>query len=161
MSHVMRLLVALALALLMVGAVACGGTEETDPAANEEEKDEESAAKVTIEAAEYKFNLPPTLKAGSTTFTLENVGKEPHFIQIQELKGNAPPIPRLLKLPQKKAEAFFVRQVAQTGVIKPGETSEPFVAELTPGRYGYVCFVSTKGKPPHAFLGMAGEFTVK
>ena len=160
MSYVMKLMVALALAVLMVGTVACGDAEETDPAANEEET-AEAGGEVTIEATEFKFDLPATLPAGPTTFTLDNVGKEPHFIQIVELSAEAPAVPELIKLPQKKAESFFVRQVAQTPPVSPGEQSEPFEADLTPGRYGYVCFFSSKGEPPHAFQGMHGEFTVE
>ena len=166
MSYLMKLLVALSLALLMVGTVACGGDTEETPEATEEDTTEEdtdagAGGEVTIEASEYKFDLPATLPAGPTTFTLDNVGKEPHFIQIQELTEDSPPVAELLQLPQKKAEGFFVRQVAQTKVIQPADTSDPFEAELTPGRYGYVCFFASKGEPPHAFQGMAGEFTVE
>ena len=162
MSHVMKLLMALALALLLVGTVACGDDGETDPGANEEETEkDEGGGEVTVEASEYKFDLPATLPAGSTTFTLDNVGKEPHFIQIVELKADAPPVPKLLKLPEKKAEGFFARRVGQTPPVAPGKQSKPFEADLTPGRYAYVCFFSKKGKPPHAFLGMAGEFKVE
>ncbi len=48
-------------------------------------------------------------------------------------------------------------------MVKPGETAKkPLTADLTPGRYGYVCFVfSKKEKAPHALLGMVGEFTVE
>ncbi len=165
MSYLMKLLVALAMALLMVGTVACGDTEETPDATEEDTTEEDTDAgaggEVTIQAEEYKFDIPATLPAGPTTFTLVNVGEEPHFIQIQELKADSPSVAKLLKLPGNKAESFFVRQVAQTKVIQPGDTSDPFEAELTSGRYGYVCFFSEKGEPPHAFQGMAGEFTVE
>lgn len=168
MSRLMRVLLALALASLMMGAVACGDDEESDPTAQEETDEEpteapeeETSGEVTISATEYAFDLPATLPAGTTTFTLQNDGAEPHFIQIVELQAEAPPVAELIQLPQKKAEAFFVREVAETDLVEPGEASQPFEAELTAGRYGYVCFFALKGDPPHAFQGMNGEFIVE
>ncbi len=162
-----KLFIALALAALMVGAVACGD-DEADPAAEEEVAEEETPEEpeapeeVTVSATEYAFSMPTTLPAGTTPFILDNVGKEPHFISIVELQADAPTVEELLKLPEKKAEAFFVRpDVLTTKPIQPGEQSEPMEAELTPGRYGYVCFFATKGEPPHALQGMFGEFTVE
>ena len=110
-------------------------------------------------ATEYKFDLPATMPAGQTTLTLANEGKEPHFIEIVELKTDAPPAEKLVKM--RSAQKFFVRQVANTPPVKPGAESEPVTAELTAGRYGYVCFIEAPNGKPHAFLGMVGEFTVE
>lgn len=153
-------------AVLALGLVACGGGDETDdadtPAAGETtagEETPEASGEITVNATEYAFDLPETLPAGETTFTLNNVGEEKHFIEILELKADAPPVDELVKI--KRADKFFVRRVGGTKPIGPGEQAEPFTGELTPGRYGYACFFATKKGPPHAFLGMAGEFTVE
>ncbi len=45
---------------------------------------------------------------------------------------------------------------------RPGETAkERITGELTPGTYGYACFLETKDGTPNAFLGMAGTFVVE
>lgn len=161
-----KLLVGLLLALLTLGAVACGDDEAATPepwaqATDGEETPAELPASGTVEihATEYAFDVPLTLPAGPTTFTLINTGAEKHFIEILELKADAPPASELVKI--RKADKYFVRRVGGTKPVAPGATSEPFEGELTPGRYGYACFIETKDGKPHAFLGMVGEFTVQ
>ena len=160
-SRASKVTLLIAAGVLLFGLAACGEDSEEN-GGNDAGGDKESgqaAEAVTITATEYKFDLPATLPAGKTTFTLVNEGKEQHFIEIIELKADAPPVAKLIKS-KKPPDQFFVRQAGGTKPVKPGETSKPFEVDLTPGRYGYVCFIeSPKGKP-HAFLGMFGEFTV-
>lgn len=125
---------------------------------------ETEGGEVLITAVEYEFDLPDTLPAGPTVFTLKNDGKQPHFIDIVKLTDDAPGVDKLIKMPERKVGQYFEGQPNQIPVVKPGETGKKTLEiELESGaRYGYVCFISDgKGKPPHAFLGMAGEFTVE
>ena len=164
--RILNVLFVLLVGGLATSLVACGGGDEGDGGAATEEEGSEDAgaegegtAETTIVATEYKFDLPATMPAGETTFTLANEGKEQHFIEIVELKEDAPPVDKLVKM--RDAQKFFVRQAGNTPPVKPGEESQPFDVDLTPGRYGYVCFIQAPNGKPHAFLGMAGEFTVE
>jgi hypothetical protein len=167
------LFLALMLALLLA---ACGSDDngDTDPGAqpaetaeeteepNETEAPAEGGAQVAVTATEFEFDLPDTLPAGETTFNFVNAGKQPHELSLVELSEDAPAVDKLLKLPEKKAAEFFTE--AGHAFAKPGKSQEnAFTYELTSGaRFAYVCFVQDpKSKTPHAFLGMAGEFTVE
>jgi hypothetical protein len=151
------------LALLFVG---CGNDDpatESDAGAEPTEAAEPEGAEVLITAVDYKFDLEATYPAGPTTFSLQNDGDEPHFIDIVELTEDAPALEKLLKMGDNKVGKFFVGQPNHISVVKPGESAEePVEIDLVAGaRYGYVCFVENKKGVPHAFLGMAGEFTVE
>lgn len=160
----------LALGLLLVS---CGDDEPTvepvagattEAPATEEETPEAPATEggtVEITAVDYAFNVPAELPAGPTTFILTNAGDEKHFMDIVQLIDDAPPVEELIKLPDNKVGKYFASGPNHIDTLKPGETSEPLEIDLVSGaRYGYVCFFSTKGEKPHAFMGMHGEFTV-
>ncbi|HEX2241380.1 MAG TPA: plastocyanin/azurin family copper-binding protein [Actinomycetota bacterium] len=151
--------------LLAVG-VACGGGEDGDTTepAQAPETTAPPSGEITVRAVEYSFlDVPTTIAAGETTFTLVNEGAEPHFFGLAKLTDDAPPATEIVQLPQKKVMKFLEKELGETSTAKPGQTSKKsLTAELTPGRYGYVCFVfSPKEKAPHALLGMVGEFTVE
>jgi plastocyanin len=113
--------------------------------------------RIQVQAEEYKFGgVPSTMPQGVATFVLENVGQEPHEFGLAKITGSKP-IEELVRLPQDQVREF-IKQVGGT-VAKPGDEAS-FKATLRPGRYGYVCFVETKGKP-HAAMGMFGEFIVE
>lgn len=153
--------VVIVLGLLFAG---CGNDEPTattEPGAAETTPAPAGGGEVIVSAVEYEFDLADTYAAGTTTFTLVNNGEEKHFIDIVKLTDDAPPVLELIELPDKKVGQYFEGQPNHIPTIKPGETSDPMEVDLVPGRYGYVCFFSTKGEPPHAFQGMAGEFTVE
>jgi plastocyanin len=137
-----------AIALLALVAVACAGAGQTGRSGG--------PARVQVQAEEYKFGgVPSTMPQGVVTFVLENVGQETHEFGLAKITGDKP-IEELVRLPQDQV-GEFIKQVGGTGA-KPGAESS-FRATLRPGRYGYVCFVETDGKP-HAAMGMYGEFTV-
>ncbi|MFN2390312.1 MAG: hypothetical protein ABR575_12015 [Actinomycetota bacterium] len=114
-------------------------------------------AQINVTADEYSFDFPGTVEAGVTVFTLANAGQEKHHIQILELKDDAPSLTKLLE--SKQPRKFIVRRVGGTDEIDSG-SERRFEAELTPGRYAYVCFLQAKKGKSHAELGMAGEFTI-
>ena len=164
------LLLALLLALMLV---ACGSDDEggdTDTGAQTEESPDTEApggGEVTVNATEYAFDLPETLPAGETTFSLANQGDEDHMLIMAELKPDAPPIEELVKMPEKEANKFLVQDYT-IPPIGPGETSSKTITlDLEAGTtYGYVCFVPSPKKSeghgqPHAFLGMIGELTAE
>ena len=164
MKRVSIFAVVLVLGLFLV---ACGEDEPTTDAGGETETEttqpsEPEASEILVTAVEYEFDLPDTLPAGTTTFTLQNDGEEPHFIEIVELTEDAPELEKLLKMGENEIGQYFVKQ-HKIPTAKPGETAKK-TAEIdlvTGARYAYVCFIPTKDGTPHAFLGMTGEFTVE
>jgi hypothetical protein len=87
---------------------------------------------------------------------MENTGKEQHELFLFYITGDQT-LQELLELPEKQVNKFT--QAVDRVEAAPG-ASDQFNADLVPGRFGYVCFVESPDGPPHAFLGMVGEFTV-
>lgn len=154
-----RRLLPVAIALVLA---ACA--QEDDPtidaqpeATVEEETTAPAGSDIAVTAVEYKFHgVPEAVSEGEYTFTLENEGEEPHELYLFFISGDQG-IEELLELPEKEVSEFT--QAVDRAEAKPGGSAE-FTAGLVPGRFGYVCFVSAPDGTPHAFLGMAGEFTV-
>ena len=156
------IVVALAAFLLMT---ACGGDDDPgsdnghDAHDNGASSGDPSAVTVAVQADDYKFNVAPTLEAGPVEFTFQNVGEEPHEMNLFRLETEKP-IEKILELPQKKGEALveFVGHLH----TKPGdEVKKPLAAELEPGRYAMVCFIPTDQGVPHFEKGMYAEITVE
>ena len=150
-----RLLVALA--LVLTGCAQDGPTIGQQP---DEQATEQPAtqAQWVFTAVEYEFQgAPVLLSENEFTFTLENEGEEPHELYLFFISGDQS-VEELLELSEEEVSEFT--QAVDRVEAAPGESAE-FTAGLVPGRFGYVCFVEAPDGTPHAFLGMAGEFTVE
>ena len=121
---------------------------------------EAPAADVTITLTDYAFDSSQPLTAGPHTILVKNAGPQPHEIVLLKLA------------PGKKAEDFG--RWAETGMKGP-PPAEPlggvgfldkgsegsFTADLTPGDYGFICFVpDAKDGKPHLAHGMMRTITV-
>jgi uncharacterized cupredoxin-like copper-binding protein len=121
---------------------------------------EAPAADVTIKLTDYAFDPSPALTQGQHTIMVENAGPQPHELVLLKLA------------PGKKAEDFG--KWAETGMKGP-PPAEPiggvgfldkgaqgsFTADLTPGDYGFICFVpDAKDGKPHLAHGMMKTVTV-
>jgi plastocyanin len=151
--------------ILALVAIVAGCAEQAGPGQATQTPTEASPAasperqELTVTAVEYEFQgVPATLPAGEASIRMENTGEEPHEMSIVRITTDAT-LEELLELPEREAQ----QQIEETGHLfaKPGEDQRR-TFDLQPGRYGYVCFVSTKqsDKMPHAALGMAGELSV-
>ena len=142
------------LAALVLSACADNGNQQAQP---EEQPEPAGPQTVAVTAVEYEFQgIPESVDAGATTFTLENAGEEEHELVMALVTGDQS-IDELLELPEK--EVNKVIEDVGRAFAKPG-LSDGFNVTLEPGRYAYVCFVESPDGPPHAFLGMRGEFMV-
>jgi hypothetical protein len=145
----------LALAALAVGAAAlaagCGGESE-EPA-----EEAAAASEIAVTADEYSFELSDTPAAGQATFSLENVGEEPHVLILVKLAEDAT-AEEAIQAQGRKGTAEMLGEL-EAG---PGETAEGTIdADLTAGNFLMVCPVQTKqSKQPHFALGQQEEFEI-
>jgi len=118
------------------------------------------ATDATIKLVDYDFQISRALTPGRQTILVENDGPQPHELA-------------LLKLAPGKTVADFAAWDA--GGMKGPPPAEPvggvvaldkgarasFVADLTPGEYGLICFVpDTKDGKPHLAHGMVKTIKV-
>lgn len=138
----------------------CGTTHENPGVAPEEP--EAGAAVVEVVASDYTFALPESIAAGRTSFVMTNDGQEAHFLALARIvEGHT--MQEALEFEGDPEEAGMIEEVegGETGLAAPGgEDAEVATVDLAPGTYAAVCFIPGPDGTPHAFMGMAVEFTV-
>lgn len=173
----MRAKVLLVLCLLLVAA--CGGAGGAEPV----------GGTIEVTAIDYGFEGIPELVAPGAEFTLTNAseGEVHEMIVIGIPAGETRTLEELLELPEEETADFPFQGVL---IALPGEdavspeTGDSTISVSEPGRYAVLCFIpqgadpalveeamasgeESEGPPdmgdgtPHAFLGMAAEFTVE
>jgi len=120
------------------------------------------ATEVELGLVEFAFNLTQLkFPAGDIAFQAHNDGKQPHQFGVAKLPEG---VTLQQALEAEDDEALGLEDIAQFNPIPPGAEATWILEGLEPGRYVYACFVSDSEDPegtPHAFKGMAGEFTVE
>ncbi len=137
---------------------ACGDDEEDsgEQAATETTTESSGPAEITVTADEYTFELSETPTApGEATFTMDNVGKEPHAMILAKVNEGFT-LAEAFELQGRKGSAEVL---GDTGA-PPGQESKPVEAKLTAGDYGLVCPLRTKDGESHFELGQSSEFTI-
>jgi hypothetical protein len=125
---------------------------------------------VEFSAVDYGYEgVPETLPAGLTSFVMANESEagEAHEFSLVKLSDQTErTVEELLDMPEEEANQHI--ETFAGGTFAPADATSGTVAELTPGRWAYVCFIpvgsvnGTDGSgPPHFVAGMAGEFTVE
>jgi len=143
---------------------------------------------IEVTGADYEFQNVPSLVASGAelTFTNASDGEVHEMVVVKVVDGETRTLQELLELPDEESESL----VEFTGVLValPGEDGAnpegagSSVTVTDPGRYAMVCFIPQGADPaaveaamtaggegppdlgdgtPHAFLGMAAEFTVE
>ncbi len=115
----------------------------------------------TVTMADYSFTLSRPLAPGNRTILVKNAGPQPHELVLLRLA------------PGKTVQDFGTW--ATTGKMKGPPPAMPlggiavmekggtgqFSVELTPGEYGFICFVpDSKDGTPHLMHGMESQFKV-
>jgi hypothetical protein len=116
---------------------------------------------VTVEGADYSFELGSDPTAETTGFVFENVGEEPHELFFGTIPEDADVDALLQEAAQLEGPPPDYEVVGVTFAEPGGSAGLPFEQPLEPGRYLMVCFIPDAEGTPHAFLGMAEEFTVE
>lgn len=162
-------------ALIPVSVLACGGGSEA------------VGGTIDVEGVDYAFEGVPELIASGAelTFTNGSSAEVHEMALIQIPQGENRTLQELLELPEEETADFpfaglLVALPGEDGFNPEAEGSSITVTE--PGRYAVLCFIpqgadpaameaamagGAEGPPdlgdgtPHAFLGMATEFTVE
>jgi uncharacterized cupredoxin-like copper-binding protein len=139
--------------------------EVTAPAA---EQPEPPVADVSVGLADFAFDIPASLPAGTTTFDVVNNGLQPHEMALFQAAEGATyqdVIDIILAEPDPEAPPpegpppfAFAGLMA---VLSDGESGFTTI-DLSAGTYALLCFVTDPDSgAPHAALGMAQELTVE
>lgn len=111
---------------------------------------------VEVRMDEYAFNVDKEIEGGRVVFETANVGKEDHEIVVSPLPEDFPPLLEQLRSDTRRTtETLYILPLQE-----PGEKGA-FALDLKPGRYGFICFLTTEDERSHALEGMATEFRVR
>jgi plastocyanin len=142
-----------------IGLTECAEGGEEDEGEGGDEEAAPGAAVVEVTATEYAFEpASTTLAAGLTALHLVNGGQEDHELSIARI-ADGHTLQEALEFEGDPEEAGLIVEPTGHAFAEPGQDSYINV-ELVPGNYGMVCFVEAEDGTPHAFKGMALEFTV-
>jgi hypothetical protein len=138
-------------------ALACAKPEETPPPA----APPGPPADVQAVASDFAFQLPDTLTAGPTTFTLVNNGAELHHLQILKLEEGKT-VADLAALPGESPLPTWVVEVGGPNPAGPGGGTAKGTLDLAAGNYVAICFIPSPAPDnrPHMAKGMVRPFTV-
>ena len=115
---------------------------------------------VVVNATDFAFDGPASIKAGTVKIVVEQHGSEPHQAGLVKLKGNATGPEWVAALARSFDDA------AQVGTFVPGpNTSSPghhsaVTVDLHAGRYLIVCLIPSPDGTPHVVKGMMRDLTV-
>ncbi|MEO7217125.1 MAG: hypothetical protein ABI026_02950, partial [Gemmatimonadaceae bacterium] len=115
-------------------------------------------ADVYLNLSDYKFEFSKPVTAGTHTFSVTNTATQPHEVEIIRLA----PGKSLKDVLAWLAKPAGPPPGSAIGGIAPfiGDTNY-FTADITPGNYALICFVTdAKDGKPHFMHGMTEEFTV-
>ena len=103
---------------------------------------------------EYGYRYNPAIQAGRVVFRFTNGGHVDHEAVLVALPKDFHfhPDPHATARTGLSTLAILAR-------TRPGQ-SGTFAVDLTPGRYGFVCFVTDADGVQHYYKGMTSEFAV-
>ena len=122
-----------------------------------------STSIVTVEAVDYAFQLPDTLRAGPTTFRMHNGGKVPHEMVMALLKPGVTMSQLMDHVGAGGSPDSVVTGIVGILIATPGETTVGALStDLLPGRtYALICsFKDGPDTPEHIALGMFSGRTI-
>lgn len=123
----------------------------------------EPAATQTVKLSEFKIDMPSSLKAGTTTFKIDNVGVEGHMALILHLAPGKT-LQDAVNFVESDGPPSGPPPVDWAGGVdslSPQQAGYTTI-DLQPGKYAVICPMTdpSTGKS-HAMLGMVKEITVQ
>ena len=116
----------------------------------------DSPKKISLEAKEFAFVGAPTgtVKGGLTTFTLDDTGKQFHFMNLVKVDTGKTDADVKKVMTSSQDPPSWVHDEGGIEAVTPGEKVS-LTRTLGPGRYVMACFLpDAKTGKPHAALGM-------
>jgi hypothetical protein len=153
------------LALVLFGA--CGGDDDSssegsgdDTSTTAAEAAEPEITQVAVEAKEYSYSAPSSIKGGLVEFTMKNVGKELHIAAIAKIDDGKTfsDAAKDLQSPTPPADPAS-EEVGGIASTSPTLSSNVLIA-LEPGSYYFACFIPAADGQPHVAKGMVLPFEV-
>jgi hypothetical protein len=115
---------------------------------------------VTLTAADFSFELPKEVPAGTTKIVLQNHGAETHQAALVRLAEGATADQFLGALAQDFGSAAqYGTFVAGPNESAPGHASG-VVTDLRPGHYLVLCLIPSPDGTPHVLKGMIAQLLV-
>ena len=115
---------------------------------------------VTVVATDYHLDLPHTLPAGPTTFTLVNRGRELHQLYLVRLADGKSAADLVSALKAGGPPPAWATDAGGPNGVDPGDTSFAATVRLLPGRYAALCVIPGRDGVPHVMKGMYADLTV-
>jgi hypothetical protein len=120
------------------------------------------ATQISVEADDFSFAIDGDVPAGKVAFIMENVGEEPHELDIVRLNDGttAEDLEAAAAEGLDAVQALIMdEEIGSTTEAGPGESAVVNV-DLEPGVYGAGCFVRSPDGEMHFEKGMRTVFTV-
>jgi hypothetical protein len=115
---------------------------------------------VSLTAADFRFDVPKEIPAGTTEIVLQNHGAETHQASLVRLAEGATADQFLGALAQDFGSAAqYGTFVAGPNESAPGHATS-VVTDLEPGNYLVVCLIPSPDGTPHVLKGMMAQVTV-
>lgn len=109
----------------------------------------------------YEYGFKPIGLTIGTRYLIDNVGKQPHFVEAAPLKPGQT-LADVKKSLKSGGKSPVNEGAAVRTPILDGHTRELIDLNLKHGRYALLCFVPDRqGGKPHAFKGMIGVANVR
>jgi len=118
------------------------------------------STEVLVTGSDYAFQLPDTLRPGSTKFRFANSGKVDHEMGLALLRPGVTLAHVMDVMKAGGSPDSLIDGVVGILIAKPGVTTLGSLAtDLIPGRtYAFFCnFQDAPDKPPHSALGMVAS----
>lgn len=148
--------------ILVAGVLAIASTGVTPIAAQAQAAAPSTPRVVNVKAFDYRFEAPASIRAGTTTFKLQNEGKEPHHLWIVRLADGKTPAD-FMKVMKSWGSALkmptWAVDVGGPNTAGSKETAEGTMT-LEPGTYMLVCWVPSPDGMLHVMKGMVKEMRV-
>lgn len=113
---------------------------------------------VTVNAVDYAYAMPSTLKGPIVALRLRNRGTELHEFSLGRIDGGHTVADVLAAFEARKRPAWLL-DIGGPGLVSPG-ASLTYTRSLQPGRYVVLCGVPDHAGMSHLQHGMIRTFTV-
>ena len=148
----------------LVGLIKDDGVWKLDSLTASDDEIPSGVALVNMELREMAFIYDKddkNLASGKFAFDIHNKGEQVHELVLIKLIEEG----SIMELMEAEDEGAFEFLGVKVPIL-PNRSAKMAVPELSPGRYGLVCFLPDQAAPegemvPHMAMGMISEFTVE